>query len=126
MSRITTVEQLRNYMNTFEKDNTPTTDETIIWFNCIREAKSISEGCSLKDIASMLQEGIAPMNTLQSVQDTLKGWYDELADEDQHNLDELYLKCRVAEFYGDNEEHLYLESLMEPIQERIEESWTGQ
>jgi len=121
MSRITKVEDLREYMQHFQPEEA-ITDETIIWFNCWREAKVISEQYSLKDLASFLFRGQEPMDTIESVQGSLNTWYEDESSDDENDLNDLYLKCRVCDFYGNNEEHSKIAEQMSILENKIEEA----
>lgn len=89
-----TVEDVRKFME--QETNDTVTDDQLGWFNCVVNARSMSD-YNLKDMAWMLKDGIEPMGTLDSLQNTLYTYFEDMEDEETQNL---YLVKEVFSFIG--------------------------
>lgn len=98
---IKTTEELRSYMA--EVSHEEVTDETLIWFVNVYNAKILLDSYSSKDVAAMLQGGVEPTNKLEHVQQFLDTFYEDSEDEDYLKLQSLHIIKQVLVFYGEHE-----------------------
>jgi len=103
---ISTVEKLREHMQNVDPKHEDVTDDSLCWFVCIQEAKSLYDATT-KDIACLFQYGIEPINSLDKVQEYLDTYFedwdlDNISDDDEEFIHEQngYILNAVNDFYG--------------------------
>lgn len=119
MKLIKTVEDVREYMASIDPtpEKLPIDDDRLGWFNCCYQARAMSD-YSLKDIADMLSDGIAPQQNLQSLQETLDVIWEEDGESDESK--NLYLCCNIAWFMDNKPEEERLALMIEMLDEEDE------
>ena len=100
------VEALRQQMEKVDPNHEMCTDDRLIWYVCIQEARSLSEART-KDIASMFRDGITAINSLEQVQEHLDTYFedydlDNLSEQDEENVmeDNSDILHSINDFFG--------------------------
>ncbi|MGZ8856204.1 MAG: hypothetical protein ACXW0J_03155 [Nitrososphaeraceae archaeon] len=103
---IRTPKELAEYMSSVNP-NYQINDDKLIWFVCVQEARFIFDGCTIKDLARSLKEGIAPINSIEQVQNWLDTFYSEFEDDDHVQISQAdqQIKEIVRDFLGVNEQN---------------------
>ncbi len=102
---IRTVEQLRSFLSSvLERE---ITDQNLIWGNALYNASLVLQSFSVKDLASMMMDGITATNMLSDVQNTIDTFFEDVENGDVHYL----VQYMLGQQYG----HHQLASIVEEL-----------
>lgn len=95
-----TVEELRLLLAQYDPKSRKVTDEQLLWFICVQEARMIFDSGTVKELAGLFQEGIKARSSLEDVQEWLNIFFDEEDEDEIQSLKDMLVDDMIKPFYG--------------------------